>query len=810
MKKLFTILFLFSALLVKAQYTTPGTGINWSLDDLVTNSEGTVIWNDDHYEITNTLTISPQDAINILGDVTVLFHQLAGIVSEGTLLIDAPVQSIFTAQDTTLTADRWRGFKLIADHVTHIKNATFSFGGGLRVQTGTFSIEGSTFYKNFYKSGSSAGSYSSAAALDISGYASVTNCSFILNQRGAIASGSNVACAANIRNNYMFGNTTDNTNRPQINMGPSGESDTTFIIGNTVIGNGSTNSGGIAYSSLLGLAGNVVIDSNFVDLNRYGITLTGSPINSAIRYNTVTNNNIQNNPALGGSGLNFTASSASSNQQVVVTGNTISGNLWGITIIGYPQVNMGDSATATFNPGGNIFSDNGNEGVLYDLYNNGPVNQTAMYNCWGVATQDSASIEGVVVHVVDDETLGRVNFMPSCAFETTFVVQNENGNLLSGVEIAIADLDDSLITDTEGQAWTMLSPGGYTFTATLEGYNVYNGSFTVTPGVNTVNITMSEIMYLLTFYVYDQAQAPIADAQIEVAAQTLFTDAGGLASLQLGNGEYPYEISKEGYYNANGTAMVENGNSEVSVELISTTTPTYLLTFTVTDPETQPLEGVSIAIDGQATVLTTNNEGIATTELPDGDYAYTASLEGYITATGTVEINGSNTSVNIELQPEAPTLYTVTFIVDSNLGGAVSGAEITINGEILITDDEGIATIELADGEYPYTATAIDYSTVEGIVVVNGADVEVIVFLETGIFNPLTAALKVFPNPVVDRLYLEGAQIDAVDIYSANGKHMFHLEQVNTFIDLSGLEVGVYLVRVKSMNHETTLRVVKK
>lgn len=223
MKKLFTLLFLFTALLVKAQYSTPGTGVNWNLDDLVTNSEGTVIWNADHYEFTNTLTIAPEDAVNILEDVTVLFHELAGIESNGTLTIDAPVQAIFTAQDSTLTANRWRGFRLIADHVTHIRNATFSFGGGIRVQTGTFSIDGSTFYKNFYKSGSSAGSYSSAAALDISGYASVTNCSFILNQRGAIASGSNVPCAAIIRNNYMFGNTTENSNRPQINMGPAGK-----------------------------------------------------------------------------------------------------------------------------------------------------------------------------------------------------------------------------------------------------------------------------------------------------------------------------------------------------------------------------------------------------------------------------------------------------------------------------------------------------------------------------------------------------------------------------------------------------------
>lgn len=809
MRKLFTLLFLFTALMAQAQYTTPGTGVNWSLDDLVANSGGTVIWNGAQYEITATLTIMPQDQINILGDVTVLFHQLAGIVSEGTLIIDAPAQSYFTAQDTTLTADRWRGFKLIDGHVTHIKNATFSFGGGLRVQTGTFSIDGSTLYKNFYKSGSSAGSYTSSAAIDISGNASVTNCSFILNQRGAVASGSNIPCAANIRNNYMFGNTTDNTNRPQINMGPSGENDTTFIVGNTVIGNGSTNSGGIAYSSLLGIAGNVVIDSNFVDQNRYGITLTGSPINSAIRYNTVTNNNIQNNPALGGSGLNFTASSASSNQQVMVTGNVISGNLWGITIIGYPQVNMGDSAVATFNPGGNVFSDNGNEGILYDLYNNGPVNQTAMYNCWGVPAQDSANIETVIVHVVDDASLGRVNFMPSCAYETTFIVQNEAGDLLPGVQITVSDWSATMVTGINGEAWAMLPPGGHTFTATLDGYSDYQGSFTVTSNPNVVNITMMEIVYQLTFYVHDQALMPIADAQIEVNSQTLFTDAGGLASLELGNGSYPYEVSKEGYYNSLGTAIVANSNSEVSVELVSLSAPVWLLTFSVTDPGTQPLAGVDITIDGMPSPYVTNAMGIVEVELPDGTYTYTASLDGYIPAQGTAVINGSNATENIVLQPLPPVLYTVTFVVDSNTG-PLGGAEIQINGDTLITNEDGIATILLADGEYPYIATAIDYSVEEGIVIVDGADVEVQIFLYTGINSMPVSSLKLYPNPVSTRLFLEGSSVDVIEVYSLSGKMMLSVERPNGFLDLGELESGLYLLRVKSSQQVTTYRVVKK
>jgi len=727
MKKSFALLFAMVSLWAQAQYSTPGTGVIWNLDSLVTNSAGAVIRDGDNYEVTETVIIQPTDALNILENVTVLFHELTGIESSGILTIDAPVQAMFTAIDST-SVNKWNGIKLLSDHVTNIKNATFSFGGGMRVLTGTFSVDGSIFYKNFYNSDS----YTSSAALDISGFANVTNCIFTFNQRGAIASGSNIACRANIRNNYIFGNTTENTNRPQINMGPSGPNDTTFIVGNTVIGNGSTNSGGIAYSSLVGMAGNVVIDSNFIDQNRYGLTLTGSPINGAVRYNTVTNNNIQSDPNLGGSGLNFTASSASSDLQAMVTGNIISGNHWGITIIGYPQVNMGDSALAAFNPGGNQFSDNGNNGILYDLYNNGPVAQTAMYNCWGVASQDAASIETVVFHVVDDLSLGRVTYMPSCAFQTVFNVQNESGLPLSGVAIAVENFDETLITDANGSTAAMLPPGNHLFTASLDGYNDFNGNYTVVPGINTVNIEME-----------------------------------------------------------------------------SSTPQYYTLTFQVNNPDGAPLETVTIEVDGQPVALQTNSEGMVSVELTDGIYNYTATLLNYEPNSGSVEIDGAAITEFIILYPDTTTLYTVTFFVDSNIG-ILDGVEITINDTLLITDNGGIAAIQLTNGTYPYIATAIDFSTVEGTVVVWGEDVEESVFLYTGTNDLLTQELSVYPNPVINRLYFNGIQVDEVGVYSTSGTLLMLFKTVDGFIDLGRLEAGSYLLRIYSGNKLMTKLIVKQ
>ena len=56
---------------------------------------------------------------------------------------------------------------------------------------------------------------------------------------------------------------------------------------------------------------------------------------------------------------------------VTITGNTIEGNLWGITVLGGENVNIGkvDNPDAKdYNPGHNTFKNNGNGGALYDLY----------------------------------------------------------------------------------------------------------------------------------------------------------------------------------------------------------------------------------------------------------------------------------------------------------------------------------------------------------------------------------------------------------------------------------------------------------
>jgi hypothetical protein len=79
-----------------------------------------------------------------------------------------------------------------------------------------------------------------------------------------------------------------------------------------------------------------------------------------------------------------------------------------------PNLNLGNLEDEdNYNPGGNVFINNGNNGVLYDLYNNSANTVYAQGNTWNVEVQDQESIEGVIFHKNDNSALGEVIFMPA-------------------------------------------------------------------------------------------------------------------------------------------------------------------------------------------------------------------------------------------------------------------------------------------------------------------------------------------------------------------------------------------------------------
>lgn len=403
-KKLLLALTVISCGFAHAQYTTPNTNVTWSLEDLAAAAPQTLSLENGVYVLSEDLIIAPTDKIQI--DNAVTLHIAAGveIQIEGTFRIDSDDEVTITAVDNTTP---YKGFRFQNNSVGYLRNAVITYGGGIRVLTSDFEMDHCTV--SHHNVGSSTGS---ALAFSM-GTPVVKNSTISFNEMPAFSSGANQVVSATFLNNHIEGNTQGNSNRPQINMGPGGE-DTIRIVGNTIIGDPALPMvGGISVSALLGGENRFIIDENTITNNRYGITIAGATSSGYIRKNVIEDNNTQNNPAQGGSGISLSANGTAAVMNVIVSENEIRRNLWGITVINQARINLGSDESESFNIGKNIFSENGNNNKVYALYNNSAHPIEALHNCWieGEELTDD-SVEDVIFHQADDETLGLVNYTP--------------------------------------------------------------------------------------------------------------------------------------------------------------------------------------------------------------------------------------------------------------------------------------------------------------------------------------------------------------------------------------------------------------
>ncbi len=391
---------IFPFFLFSQSYTTPNTGVNWTLDDIMAQSPSTVSFDGTNYILSEELTISEMDTLRMDTGLTLLIGDGIRVTVFGTFLCDAGSQQInIDAVDPTTPYDGFR-FEEISE--VSINNTFVAHGGGLKVITPNFSVTNCTFSENV--SGVSTGSVISLS----NGSPQILNNTFLYNDLPAVSSGANSDVSASIIGNYLEGNGQSNQNRPQINMGVTG-ADTLRIVQNTIIGDPAMDQvGGIAVANLIGGQILAIIDDNIITDNRYGLTIIGGNAFAYVRGNIIEDNNTQNLPNLGGSGISV--NSGSDSQTIMASNNQIRGNLWGITVIGEASINLGDDAE---NPGENVFSQNGNNGEIYALYNNTDNTLQAKYNCWieGMGNT-SADAESVIFHQVDDANLGLVIFDP--------------------------------------------------------------------------------------------------------------------------------------------------------------------------------------------------------------------------------------------------------------------------------------------------------------------------------------------------------------------------------------------------------------
>ncbi len=484
-----------------SNYNTPGTGVKWNLDDLVTNSGGLVTFSGGEYFVNDTIRISLNDTLYIYDNAVVKFAAATFLSVRGTLLINPPLNVTFTAINTT---DGYLGMRIDTSSTSELRKLTFEYAVSLRLNDCSPVIDSCIIR---YNNNATSTSFGNGAIALFRASPLITNSLFLENKRAAIQGGANIANAPKIIGNTFLGNDVTNANVPQINLGTTG-SDTTKILNNRIL-RASTNSGGIGFLPIGTV--NAVITGNLIINNRYGMTFNGgSNINALISYNQIDSNNTQGDPMLGGSGIAFSGGSSTSHQNSIVTGNLIRWNLWGVTIQNGSRPNLGNLFNAdTTDDGKNVFLENNNSSTpLIDLYNNSTDTIYAQNNFWG--SDDSLFIEMRIFHYPDNNALGPVYYTPYIIpVELLTFSADVLGNSVRIKWQTATELNNNgfeLLRNGEAIAFI---PGNGT-TAEIKNYSYTDK-----------NVSAGKVRYALIQLDYDGTRTVIKEAEVEIESMPL-------------------------------------------------------------------------------------------------------------------------------------------------------------------------------------------------------------------------------------------------------------------------------------------------
>ena len=410
MKKVVFILLCVCFSVCKAQIISPGTGISFTFSDLVTDPSGAVTSTEAGvYTLTQNLTVLSNDtllldnatqSLRIVGNVTIT---ILGCVQCEDRENNLEINGIQTEGTTTFF--EWRFEEAAPSVLEHLQMEN---GENIFISQSHITIrncEFSQFHSQVIK-------YMNCNPI-------ILHCNFHDNRQAAINSAVNVTGSPIICYNQFYHNVLDNVNQPQINLGPGTNGRDIIIEGNTIEGC-SSQSGGIAIANLMNVGPTqAVIRSNIIENNRYGYTQQGSDIFTIIEDNQFINNNLEENPMNGGSGISIYGSDTTCAAKL--RRNTISGNLWGITAINKHSIDMGTAEDF----GNNYLYDNGNDGQTYALYNNASSSISAVGNYWGGNTE--AFAESVIFHRPDlGDNYGLVLYVPILVEDTTAITENDD------------------------------------------------------------------------------------------------------------------------------------------------------------------------------------------------------------------------------------------------------------------------------------------------------------------------------------------------------------------------------------------------
>lgn len=299
-------------------------------------------------------------------------------------------------------------------------------------------------------------------------------------------------------------------------------------------------------------------------------------------------------------------------------------------------------------------------------------------------------------------------------------------------------------TQSNGQVSLQLKNGTYPFTVTFSGMDDYSGELEVeSADIPSFPVNMEYKKYNVVFTVQTDEGVAIENANIHINENDYKTSQGGLVTVRLSDGDYPYEVTKDGYVQTQGSVSVSGSNKDVLVQLVPMS---YNITFIAKDNMSSPnlLQGVSIGISGKEEALVTGTNGEATLKLKAGRYTATFSKEGYKGEELSFEVTKEETFTQILKK-----IWNLTFKVTAAGKSGLKDVTVSVSGPAILsgntvslkTKDDGTTDpVQVINGAYDWNASLTGYSPEEGVGSVQDADQEKVIELTYGFETTFTTS----------------------------------------------------------------------
>ena len=299
-------------------------------------------------------------------------------------------------------------------------------------------------------------------------------------------------------------------------------------------------------------------------------------------------------------------------------------------------------------------------------------------------------------------------------------------------------------TQDNGEVSLQLKNGTYPFTVVANGMDDYLGELeVVSADIPSFPVNMEYKKYDIVFTVQTDEGVAIENASIHINEKDYQTSQGGLVTVRLSDGQYPYTVTKEGYVQTQGNVEVSGSNKNVLAQL---TPISYNITFVVKDNMASPnlLQGVSIDIENEDKTVTTNASGEAIISLKAGKYTASFMKNSYKTETLSFEVTGEATFTQILKK-----IWNLTFKVTAAGKSGLKDVTVSVSGSAILsgntvslkTKDDGTTDpVQVINGAYDWNASLTGYSPEEGVGSVQDADQEKVIELTYGFETTFTTS----------------------------------------------------------------------